>query len=78
MNQDGACQPVNPLLIWLLEVLNHIKEMAFYWVGAHTCGRWACHTPFKPSPTGVGSYKYNTVRMVDAHMGHTNFIGPDQ
>jgi hypothetical protein len=37
MNQDGACQPVNPLLIWLLEVLNHIKEMAFIgWAPTNT------------------------------------------
>jgi hypothetical protein len=39
-------------------------------VGAHPCGRWAWHTPCKPSPKGDGSYK-------DKNMGHSNFIGLD-
>jgi hypothetical protein len=36
------------------------------------------YTPCKPSPTGVGSYKDNKIRMGDKNMGHSNFIGPDQ
>jgi len=62
MNQDGACQPVNPLLIWLLEVLNHIKEMALIgWeptpVGDGRVTRPSSHRPRGWAPT-------NTTRSV--------------
>jgi hypothetical protein len=65
------------LLIQPLEVLNNIQGIVFF-VGAYPCGRWAWHTPCKPSPTGVGSYKDNKIGVLGTNKGHSNFIGPDQ
>jgi len=59
------------------EILSNVQRMAFF-VGAHPCGRWVWNTPFKPSPTRVGSYKDNPIRLVNTNMGYSNFIGPDQ